>query len=193
MTTNGLKDKLREATHAMHVQLNHLPLLKGLMEADYTIENYHKLLEAYALLYQDLELKITRFITEHGVDIDYDSRLKAPLIYQDLAYLSRPASPIQLMLSPDINSIGALIGVLYVVEGSTLGGQHIARALEKHHGLTEANGARFFYGYGEATPSKWVEFISYIESIADQPEECAKAIDNALKTFELFVSVLNQA
>ena len=192
MTPNSLKDKLREATHSMHVQLNQLPLLKGLLDADYPLENYHKLLQAYAPLYQDLELKIIHFITEHSVGFDYDSRLKWPSIHQDLAYLSTPASPVQLMLSPDINSIGALIGVLYVVEGSTLGGQHIARALEKHHGLTQANGARFFYGYGEATPSKWVEFMSYIESIADQPEEYVKAIDNALKTFELFVSVLSQ-
>jgi len=46
--------------------------------------------------------------------------------------------------NPVINSIGQLIGVLYVVEGSTLGAQLIARSLEKHHGLNQTKGGRFF-------------------------------------------------
>jgi heme oxygenase len=44
---------------------------------------------------------------------------------------------------PVINSLGRLVGALYVLEGSTLGGQLISRQLNQHLGLTLNTGARF--------------------------------------------------
>jgi len=50
---------------------------------------------------------------------------------------------------PQLASLGRAFGVLYVLEGSTLGGRHIALALEKRLGLTAGNGAMFFNAYGD--------------------------------------------
>ena len=49
-------------------------------------------------------------------------------------------------------------GVLYVVEGATLGGQVLSRHLEETLGLGSANGARFFHGYGSRTGAMWQAF-----------------------------------
>lgn len=189
----SLRAKLREATHHQHTQLNNHPLLSGLMQADYPIENYYKLLLAYDRLYQVLEEQIIHFIAQYDANFDYHSRLKWPLIKQDLGYLN--IAPLQVapsLKNPVINSIGQLIGVLYVVEGSTLGAQFIARSLEKHHGLSQTKGGRFFYGYGEETQKNWQDFIGFIETIANQPEQCPQALDSANQTFDYFNLMLKE-
>ncbi len=64
---------------------------------------------------------------------------------EDLSFLHE--TPLQLnptMNLPVINSLGRLVGALYVLDGSTLGGQLISRQLNQHLGLTLNTGARFF-------------------------------------------------
>ena len=76
---------------------------------------------------------------------NYAERRKFPWLMEDLSFLHE--TPLQLnptMNLPVINSLGRLVGALYVLEGSTLGGQLISRQLNQHLGLTLNTGARFF-------------------------------------------------
>ena len=50
------------------------------------------------------------------------------------------------------------LGRMYVMEGSTLGGQYIARHVEETLGLSSGEGNSYFRGYGEATGERWREF-----------------------------------
>ena len=189
----SLRVKLRDATHHQHVQLNQHPLLNGLMQADYPLSHYHKILLAYSQLYQALEAEIDAFINRHALDFDYHPRRKLPTLLQDLnCFNNLPQLKSPPLNSPVINSLGQLIGILYVVEGSTLGGQHIARVLEKHHGLTPTAGAAFFYGYGEQTQSLWQDFIAFAETIANQAAQVDQALEIAGQTFDLFTLTLTQ-
>jgi heme oxygenase len=187
----NLRVQLRDATHHQHVQLNQHPLLNGLMQADYPLEHYQKVLLAYSQLYQALEAEIDDFVSQNPLDFDYHSRRKFPAIQQDLNYFNNlPQLTTAELNSPTINSMGQLIGLLYVIEGSTLGGQHIARGLEKHLGLTQSAGAKFFYGYGEQTQSLWQDFIAFAESLVTDPEQINLATTTACQTFELFILTL---
>ena len=72
------------------------------------------------------------------------------------------------------------LGLMYVVEGSTLGGQYIASHVESALHLQPGQGDQFFRGYGTATVPKWREFqqvlIGIPESQSDQTIAAAKGM-----------------
>jgi heme oxygenase len=68
---------------------------------------------------------------------------------------------------PDVSSTGHWLGALYVLEGSTLGGQVISRHLEKHFGWKDGRGYSFFLGHGAHTGERWREVVKTLESRPD--------------------------
>lgn len=68
------------------------------------------------------------------------------------------------------------LGALYVVEGSTLGGQYIARHVERVLALTPGEGDAYFCGYGEHTGAMWREVKALLsEAPAGSLEETVAA------------------
>ena len=61
-----------------------------------------------------------------------------------------------------------LAGVLYVFEGSTNGGRHIARAVRRGYRLGDHGGAAFLDPYGEAQGERWVEFKEALDRAVDE-------------------------
>jgi heme oxygenase (biliverdin-IX-beta and delta-forming) len=85
--------------------------------------------------------------------------------------------------SPGARDAGFL-GALYVMEGSTLGGQFLARHVEQVLGLTPGQGNAYFQGHGEATGAMWREVT---EQIAGVPDALAPVvIEAARRTFALY-------
>ena len=189
---------LRQETHHYHSQLNHHPLLMGLTTENYSLTNYRKVLNAYFAIYQGLETSIEQFTSKQDCAFSYAERIKLPWLAQDLAFFNS-SSRIQeslfdiKQLIPSIDNQGQLMGMLYVIEGSTLGGQHISKALSKYHGLTFDQGARFFHGYGERTLIFWDDFVAYLESVLEDDQQFLLAKQAACKTFELFQRTLNSS
>ena len=64
---------------------------------------------------------------------------------------------------------GAALGSLYVMEGSTLGGQVIARGLAGAPWLP-GGGLSYFSPYGERTGRMWRELKTYLQTAADGGE-----------------------
>lgn len=93
---------------------------------------------------------------------EFDRRRKLPALARDLRHLGAdPAVPLCADLPPT-DSVGAVLGAMYVVEGSTLGGQHIARHLGRTLGVRPGAGCDFFAGYGEATGAMWQQFRAWL-------------------------------
>jgi heme oxygenase len=184
---------LRAATHDLHERLNQHPLLAGLIKPDYPLENYQKLLFIYFQIYQRLENKIQQFLLTKNCAFDYVARTKLPWIEKDLAFfeLDSLTVPNMEIAVHAIDNVGQLIGTLYTIEGSTLGGQLISRRLADHHNLTQTAGARFFNGYGEHTLSMWQEFIRFSETIANDDNLFRASEKAACQTFQLFNQVLD--
>ncbi len=59
---------------------------------------------------------------------------------------------------PSISSRPEILGAAYVLEGSTLGGQIIARHLEETLGLRDGCGYRYFRSYGPDVGAQWKAF-----------------------------------
>lgn len=82
----------------------------------------------------------------------------------------------------------ALLGVLYVLEGSTNGSRHIARVLRSVYGLTDVNGLRFMDPYGERQPQRWVEFKVALDAEVTA-DEVPTLVAAAQATFDAVTSI----
>jgi heme oxygenase len=118
---------------------------------------------------------------------DYSKRRKADLIAADLTILGDvqfttvPSSAL-----PQIQNHAQALGALYVIEGSTLGGQIISQILVRQLGPIEA--LSFFTGYGADTMSMWQVFKTAIDhpDNHDGDKIIAAANDTFLKFGEWF-------
>lgn len=122
-------------------------------------------------------------------------RRRLALLQSDLERLGGGADQVSSL--PDSQAVQALCsdqaaaaGSLYVLEGSTLGGQLITRAL-KQTIWYPADGLRYFDPYGTATGQRWKETVSYLDSLP--PAWARRAVASALDTFELLESWLPDA
>lgn len=193
----SVRKVLRQATHPHHIRLHNHPILVDLTQPELSLTKYRKILRAYSHFYAAVEGKISVYLTQHPCTFPYGERYKLPWLKEDLAFFHDDmAEPVQGMSQtfslPEIETAGQFIGVLYTIEGSTLGGQAISRSLAKHHGLTSLKGARFFNGYGENTSPMWENFLCFTESISDNDVECGSAVKSACDTFQAFEQTINK-
>jgi heme oxygenase len=65
---------------------------------------------------------------------------------------------------PEMQSTASLLGVMYVMEGSTLGGQLIGRHVDQVLGLVSGKGSAYFHGHGSLTGAMWKEFCGVLET-----------------------------
>lgn len=115
-------------------------------------------------------------------------RRKAHLLQTDLEWLGRPASDVASCARPESRSLAldshaACLGSLYVIEGSTLGGQVISRTLESKLGLSGANGYSYFHSYGAGVSRAWAEFKEFLSSQITTDRQNREAVAGARTTF----------
>jgi heme oxygenase len=97
---------------------------------------------------------------------------------------------------PEMNNLPSLFGTMYVMEGSTLGGQLIARHVEAVLHLSEGQGNSYFRGHGSQTGPLWKEFCEMLKlRIPDEQTEAvvvsAKAMFSTFGTWMQRKSAMN--
>lgn len=112
-------------------------------------------------------------------------RQRSHFLEADLLYFGE--NPSQFHYVPaDKNLTGkaGFLGAMYVIEGSSLGGQYIAHHVEKVLNLTVGQGDAYFRGYGKRTGSMWHEFQQVLAAVPD--DETEAVIAAAKNTYEAF-------
>ncbi len=159
-----------------------------LMDDDFSLEDYRKLLVKFYAFYQSYEPEMLEALREHPIDFDYEERRNAPKLFADLQSLGMTETEISAVESfqdlPALDSQEKIFGSLYVIEGSTLGGQYISRHLKEKFGFDESNGIAFFSGYGKETGKMWKAFREAITAFAETSDDHEAIIKSANATFE---------
>lgn len=155
---------------------------------EFTLEDYLQLLKKFYTYYAPLESEIRNFLNQQPIAFDYSTRYKSHLLLQDLNFLN-PYADYNKTLEPynkiaPVQSLGDLLGRLYVIEGATLGGQIIQRQLKKKFPQIEQGGVSFYVGYGPLTGPHWVAFQSFVNSVKLSEAEQQQAIVSAQNTFQ---------
>jgi heme oxygenase len=79
------------------------------------------------------------------------------------------------------------LGAMYVLEGATLGGQHVLKHVLPRLGIGPDTGGRFFEGYGDRTANMWRSFLAEMERWVVTPVDRDRAVRAACDTFERFL------
>ncbi|PJJ52938.1 biliverdin-producing heme oxygenase [Hymenobacter chitinivorans] len=112
-----------------------------------------------------------------GPEWQVGQRLRAHLIPQDLGVT--PAALPQCPALPKLDTWPQLLGAMYVLEGSTLGGQVLARQLAK----AGIEGRRYFTSNGEQTGPLWKSFCQLLAEAATEDNQ-AEIVASAASTFQ---------
>jgi len=91
-------------------------------------------------------------------------RRRGQLLMLDLMWFGVDTSGEARPTLPEMRDTASLLGAMYVVEGSTLGGQLIARHVELVLGLTARQGNAYFRGHNERTGQLWKEFCDALRT-----------------------------
>ena len=136
---------------------------------------------------QPYEAELRAHAAAFGPEWQLDQRYRAPLILEDLPRLGYAGTPPLCPALPPLDTRAQLLGAMYVLEGSTLGGQVIARQLDKAGIRAHA----FFTGRAERTGPLWKVFCQLLSDAAVN-EDPATVVASAILTFQTLSAWLNQ-
>jgi len=118
----------------------------------------------------------------------FERRRKTQLLVQDLEALGLKSDDIirlpQCQPLMPLPGPEAVLGSMYVVEGSTLGGAIIAHEVKNRLGLNAETGCAYFRSYGRDIATMWRSFgVVLLE--ASSPEVDDLIVESAQKTFDV--------
>jgi heme oxygenase (biliverdin-IX-beta and delta-forming) len=180
--------KLREATADLHAQTEEgVPLMKP----DLTLAEYVSVLRRFYRAVAAWESWAEKHVPERWRPM-FEQRRRSRLLLEDfraLGVTSDNNSPDEVPF-PLLENDASFLGAMYVVEGSTLGGQYIARHVEEVLHFAPGVGNAYFRGYGDSTGAMWKEFRAVVAAMDDR--ESGDVIEGARKMFRMFAHCLQE-
>ncbi|TYP97963.1 heme oxygenase [Tenacibaculum adriaticum] len=175
----SLPDKLKERTKLYHQDVEKV-LVKELKSIS-TLEQYATLLDRLYQFYFPIEKKLQNII-DRSLISDIGKRQHTKRLFDDLSVLNFGFKVEENLALISIDNPSYAIGVLYVIEGSTLGGQIISKMLKKQLQLKESdiNITSYFNSYGINTQGMWLSFKNDLcksQKKIDEEEVMLGAID----------------
>jgi len=181
IASNFLSD-LKTQTADSHRKLEELPVSMSIMSPDMKIEDYVYYLSLMHDVHNDTEGLIFPFFV--NIIDDLEHRRKKHLIENDLLFLNAAKTDSEKVFETEGISVPFALGILYVVEGSTLGGRFILKNVSKFQELSGEQGVSYFNGYGDKTGSFWKSFLHFLSEY-EQEHNCGdEIIEGAIFAFD---------
>ena len=179
--------ELRTATSVSHSRLEKN---LNLFESVQTKPQYIKHLQKYYVWLSSAEENLHPFIEKWPLPHYFLNRRK--LLLADLESLQAKLDENSFEKStPQYKNASEALGAIYVLAGSTLGGQIIYQHYSKKLGLSSKAGLSFYYGQGSNTGKDWQAFLKILESHFDQhPESIGDVSRGASLTFDSIENAL---
>lgn len=176
-------DQLKEMTMPAHqaVERRLVGHIKNISSAD----QYISLLRMMYGYHKPLEILLQPYVQHDVRGRDADN------ILLDIAHF-RPGYQPEFNYCSDLPEVidnASALGCLYVAEGSTLGGVHIANMISKKLGTDTSNGFRFFHAYGDRTREMWEQFRALLNEprTDDEKERIQQAASDTFATLNNWI------
>jgi heme oxygenase len=182
---SSLRHRIRQLTASKHAALESTALMQSFAADRLSMPVYRSYLLLQWRLHVPLEIELARWLPGEWAGL----RLrKSEWLLQDLQAMGGRAT--ESLESPCVvESWAQALGMLYVLEGSTMGLQVVRKQLQLRHPEVQLAG-RFMLGYGPDTGRHWREFLAHLESLdaVDWPQaELA-----ACATFDHFLGAFSK-
>ena len=183
----GLRDLLRARTAEQHSALEATPLMRAFTAGTGDLRHAREYLSRQYRLHHACEATLSRVLPPHPAGV----RLaKSGWLAEDLQRLDRRPDH-RVVAVPATDSWAAALGMLYVIEGSTLGLQKVRRDFAAAGATGWQVASRFVRGYGDAAAARWREFLRLLEALP--AEHWPAAIAAATGTFAAFLDTFQDA
>jgi heme oxygenase len=157
-TQASIMANLRQGTAAAHKQLEKSSCFKRLFANDYQLDEYASLLSYFYGFFAAIEPTLFKDLPTSYRDC-VKHRQKTQLLRKDLAFFDKNTDDLAICDNlPPMNNFAEKMGVLYVLEGSMLGGRMIGRHLSKHFQTDIQPALNFYHCYGENLDKEWQAF-----------------------------------
>lgn len=175
-------EQLKNRTSFAHRQLESLPISASILSPDLKIADYAHYLSLMHDVHKSLQDRIYPLLS--NIISDLKERKKTNLIENDLSYLNYKKDNIVPVFNNQEISIPFALGILYVVEGSSLGGRFILKNIETIPRLDTQNGVSYFTGYGNKTGSYWKAFLNALTAYETDFNCADEIIEGAVYAFD---------
>lgn len=180
---NPLFARLRAETSVVHRELESVV---DVVRPDLTVDGYRSFLVAQLGFHRPLEARFSRHEGLAAAVPDYPRRKKSHLLEDDLVALGMSVDQVrslpQLERLPALDSLEQMLGALYVLEGSTLGGQFLVRHVGSVLPHLVPAATHFLDAYGRETGAMWKSFRNHVAAAATQLDQDA-LVRSATATF----------
>lgn len=186
--TVTLRDVLRHETGETHARLHTHALFADLFAGTLTHADYTRLMARFWGFYAPLDTAIAHAIATGLPNVrPFEYVPRAPYLARDMVDLTADAltsrQDPQCKRVSEIVTPATLGGVLYVIEGATLGAAQIDRAAQRLLGGDGTEGRRF-WAWGRAQNKyRWAMANGYLEHLAAQGVAVSDIIRGAELTF----------
>ncbi len=187
MQPSSFLQKLRSETASCHQALEENPASQFLMSDEVTapaVEQYLKTMYGFVKGFE----KIVFPLLENELP-QLASRQKTQLLVDDLRLTAQDINTLNVVPDSVFTSYytNACIawGGMYVLEGSTLGGQIITKHLQRILGDTITDKTHYLTPYGAETGSMWKTFLHHFSEVAATKCDQEEIIESAVQTFSL--------
>lgn len=173
--------QIKQTTAASHTALEALPVSGSILSPSLTVPQYAHYLNLMADVVWDTEAHI--FPLAANVFSDLDDRKKLDSLLADLKKSDAPKTVFNTVFKKDI-SVPFALGILYVVEGSALGGRFILKNITATIGFDGTDGATYFHGYGNRTGMMWKRFLDTLSAYAMDDKHAEEILAGANYAFQ---------
>ncbi|THH36353.1 biliverdin-producing heme oxygenase [Neolewinella litorea] len=167
--SNTLLTALRQSTRADHEALEELTLGEKIMDGSLTAAEYRRIIDWQRRSHLKLEPRVIGF---RAGDYAYRPRFVAP------------AAPPQSETRKTDKATA--VGILYVLEGASLGGSLIYRKLQGNASLASEAPFDFYREQAEWGLQQWRNFVAYLNGESFTTDATERAADAAREAFATF-------
>ena len=186
LETPDLLAQLRSETRPYHDAVEANPFNQALRAGTVTAADTARFLAKMHGFVQPYEEQLHALSAALGPAWALEQRYRAALILADLPLLGYAGTPPRCPALPPLATRPQVLGAMYVLEGSTLGGQVIARQLA----ALSIYAPRYFAGRGAQTGPLWKSFCQHLGPAAPLSDHPA-IILSAVQTFQTLASWLS--
>ena len=192
----NLMDSLKEAIREQHARMEALPFITALTTGQLPLESYIGQLRAMATIQGTLEHELAQTSSDNIRTLLLDRPSRLVHLRKDLSVFDKLHIPDIVMalehtrkIAEDIRRYRVeqptdLLGVLYVLEGTTLGNAvHLPDVLKTFASRT-ASTAHYYAGYGDSTAEYWQGFCCAMNALPMDQDGCKRLIQVALDFFD---------
>ncbi|MDD2791008.1 MAG: biliverdin-producing heme oxygenase [Sulfurimonas sp.] len=181
----SLRTRLKILTKPFHDSLEATPLAIVLASGEISREQYISYLKALYILHKRVEPAICAMPEWENYLLDPHLHMRLDLLIADLEALgifTESLTPNKILNTED--SFAKAIGMLYVLEGSTMGGKLLSQRLTHIKGKENFPVNNYFNAYEHQTIKRWGEYCNFLSEYEHKnPQDSSEIILGACSMF----------